>query len=487
MLNYAHLLSASAIHIYLVHIMITKPMTGYRPTLLNTLHIWKILLILSAITLLISLSFTSQASTSSQKEFETLQKEVAVLSHLYYQEAAKELKGTFYIKRSVKALKSTIINLVNNNQHALANAVILANFPLIKKHIDSREMPIFLAQLLKHNIWKSADNLAQHGLNNGRYFSQSKIHYLLAEYYFSQNNIDKTVEHLTSIESSKPLSKKERDYATLLFGISLQKKKKHREALKIYDKIIPESEYYGHSRLNIATAHIRQGWWTDAQIAIEEALQQKAPESQKEINNRLLLILGYSQLQHEFYRNARKTFRRVSLDSQYMNRALHGIGLCALSQKDFPGAINAFSHLQTIENTELPTLESYLLVPYTYNRMDNLDQAAAGYSEAIAFYEIKTRELNAQVDAIRENLSAPIQPDMLALLPDIEIQTHQMLNELDIEQSHHTTQKKIRELKAKLNRHLATKVIGALQKKSENLKSYLSQSQYGLAKLYDAP
>ncbi|MFL0799658.1 MAG: hypothetical protein K6L80_04345 [Agarilytica sp.] len=467
--------------------MITKPMTAYRPKRLPLLHLWKTLLIVSAIALLISLSLTSQATTNSEKEFEALQNEVAVLSHLYYQEAAKELKGTFYIKPSIKALKSTVINLVKNNQHALANAVILANFPLIKKHIDSREMPIFLGQLLEHNIWKSANNLAQHGLENGRYFSQSKIHYLLAEYYFSQNHIDKTIEHLTSIESSKPLSKNERDYATLLFGISLQKKKKHREALKIYEKIVPESEYYGHSRLNIATAHIRQGWWTDAQIAIEEALQQKTPESQKEINNRLLLILGYSQLQHEFYRNARKTFRRVSLDSKYMNRALHGIGLCALSQKDFLGAINAFGHLQTIENTELPTLESYLLVPYTYNRMDNLDQAAAGYSEAIAFYQIKTRELNAQIDAIRENLEAPIKEDMLALLPEIENQTHQMLNELDTEQSHRATQKKIRALQSKLNRHLAIKVIGALQIKAENLKSYLSQSQYGLAKLYDAP
>ncbi len=469
--------------------MINMPMSGYRPTLLNTLHIWKTLLILSAVVLLISLSLTSHSGTNTrnQNEFEKLQKEVADLSHLYYQEAAKELKGTFYIKRSVKALKSTVVNLVSNNQHALANAVILANFPLIKKHIDSREMPIFLAQLLKHNIWKSADSLAKHGLDNGRYFSQSKIHYLLAEYYFSQNHIDKSIKHLTSIESSKPLTKNERDYATLLFGITLQKQKKHREALKIYEKIAPESEFYGHSRLNIATAHIRQGWWTDAQIAIEEALQQNAPESQKEINNRLLLILGYSQLQNEFYRNARNTFRRVSLDSQYMNRALHGIGLCALSQKDFPGAINAFSRLQTLVNSELPSLESYLLVPYTYNRMDNIDQAAAGYAEAIAFYEIRSRELNAQITALRENLSAPILPDMLALLPDIEKQTHQMLNELDIEQSHTSTQKKIHKLKAKLNRHLATKVIGALQVKSENIKSYLSQSQYGLAKLYDAP
>ncbi len=443
--------------------------------------------ILSIAMLILTFSTLSQANPQKSTEFDALHRETSALAHMYYKEAARELKGTFYIKRSVSDLKKAVVKLAKNEQHALANAVILANFPLIKKHIDSREMPIFLAQLLNHNIWKSAQELANEALRNGRYRTQSKTNYLLAEYYFSHDNLKKSIEHLTAIESSKPLTQNERDYATLIFGISLQRKKQHRKALKIYEKIESTSDYYGHSRLNMAIGYIRQGWWTDAEIAIADALLQKPPEELKEINNRLLLVLGYSQLQHEFYRNARKTFRKVGLDSRYMNRALHGIGLCAISQKDYPGAINAFKHLQSNEQEDVSSLESYLLVPYTQNRMGELDQAAAGYSEAVVFYEIKARELEASVSIREANPKLPLNDAELASLSDIAKKTHRMLHELDAQSSRVSTQKKIQTLKLKLNRALSAEWVRSTQEKADNLKSYLSQSQYGLAKLYDAP
>ncbi len=430
------------------------------------------------------LAFSVQGQASS---FEKLHSDIGRVSQQYYIEAARELHGTFYIKKKIKSLEATIIKLTNNDQYALANAVILANMPLIKKNIDKPEFSTFLSQLLDHNIWDSAEDLASYALTEGRYYTQEKARYLLAEYFFSHNDYDNTIKYLTAIESSKPLSAEERDYATLMFGIILQKQKKHREALEIYKKIQPGSQYYRHSRLNIAIAHIRQGWWTDAQLAIEEALSLPTPEKQPEINNRLLLVLGYSQLQHEFYRNARLTFRKIGLDSQYMNRALHGIGRCALSQKDYLGAINAFTYLQTSENPNLSTYESYLLLPYAQNKMGDLDKASLGYTEAVTYFEVKTREIDAQVAVLKAQPEQTISETHMALLPELSQQTHKMINQLDIKMSSPTIQKKVTSLRLSLNEALSRQTIDKLAEHKEYLKSYLSQSQYGLAKLYDSP
>ncbi len=450
----------------------------------------RILLLPHAILLTIGILFwptTLYATSEADAAFRELASEISEVSHLYYQEAAHELKNTHYIKRSLRDLKRTVTQLIEAEEHALANAVILANFSLIKKNIDHKSMPFFLAQLLEHNIWQGAQSLVDTALARGSLATKSEVNYLLGEYYFTHDDLAQAIKHLTAIESSRPLSQDERDYATLIFGIALQKEKKHRQALKIYQKIKTGSSYFGHSRLNMAIAHIRQEWWTDAQIAIDEALEVTPPKGQEEINNRLLLVLGYSQLQNEFYRNARETFRKISLNSDYMNRALHGIGLCAISQKDYLGAINAFSRLRNSDSNELVVLESHLLIPYTYNRVGDLDKAALGYSEAIAFYENITREMNARRLLLNASNSAEINAQAVASLPPYMQENYRMLTNLNAQQSSPAIQAKIKSAKDKLHRIITKTLIVNLDETSKHVKSYLSQSQYGLAKLYDTP
>lgn len=425
-------------------------------------------------------------SEQIEQNFESIANEIGVVSQKYYDQASAELKGTIYIKRSLKELKKTIVYFLENDQDAFANAIILANFPLIKKNIDHKTMPIFIAQLLDHKIERSALELAEEAFNYASFYTQSKVHYVLGEYYFSHNQYQKAIKHLTSIETSKPLTKGEADYATLIFGIILQKQKKHREALKIYQKIEEDSKYYPASRLNMAIAHVRQGWWTDAQLAIEEALASDKFDHEDELNNRLLVILGYSQLQHEFYRNARKTFRKVSLNSQYMQRALHGIGLCALSQKDFVGAINAFRRLKESPSEDLVSLEAHLLVPFGYNQIGELDKASNGYSDAIDFFQLKASELGAQITLLEASGASEIKAEWLEKISSGKQQVYRILHALDEPQATKKQRKRIQSLKRSLNKSITQVIVNETQDYISHLNSYMSQSQYGLAKLYDS-
>jgi len=321
-------------------------------------------------------------------------------------------------------------------------------------------------------------------LEQGSTFTVSRVHYLLGEYFFDRSELEKSFQHLTAIKSSEALKPNQRDYATIMFGISLQQRKDHRKALKFYERIEKDSLYYSYAKLNAAVANIRQGWWTDAQIAIESALAQQTPPSFKEITNRLILVMGYSQLQNEFYRNARKTFRKISLDSRYANKALLGIGLCALKQKDYGGALNAFIRLQNSSKEELSTIEAYLLVPYSYDRMGDLDQASILYSEAIAYFERKILDLELIKRRYAKN-NGVFSKQELEIASTILAQKYRRLHEFDLTIASASLQKRIAALKIDYQREIVADLENDTEKTIDAVKSYMSQSQYGLAKLYD--
>lgn len=450
--------------------------TSYRPKLHRCLFI-------SIVFVFSQAAYAEQ--TEAQEHFALYQK-FAEISDTYYLEASRELAGTVYIKKDIASLRKHVEKLINNDSEVLANAVILANFPKILSNLDAKHSPFFLSQLLKHDIWESAQTLATRIFSEGNLYTRSRAHYYLGQYFFDRGVVNETFKHLSDIEESKALTPKQRDYATIMFGISLQKIKKHRDAVKIYEKVPTKSYYYSYAQLNIAVAYIRQGWWTDAKIAIEKALEiTPKDKALNEMNNRLLVVLGYSQLQNEFYRDARKTFRRVSLDSQYVNRAMLGLGLCALSQRDFEGAVNAFERLRQRPGSDLPVLEATLMVPYSLDSMGALDEAAINYSEAIAFFENKLRQLQEEKNALTFSDGTRLKSEWIEQSAPLIKRYYAFFDKFELDRISGDLRKRINSLKTKYREVIVTQAIANNASRYDNVRSYLSQSQYGLAKLYD--
>lgn len=386
---------------------------------------------------------------------------------------------------NVKTLYRQVERSDNQHNYKSSVSLILANTSLINNNIDSEYSAYFVRILLKNGLTSSGKQIANYAIENGNFETGSKMHYELASHYFNQNNLDLATKHLTSIEEREALTEKQQDYATLIFGVSFQRNKKHREAINIYNKIEKPSYYYSYAQLNSAIANIRQGWWTDAHIAIENALATEIPSELGEISNRLLVVLAYSQIQNEFYRNARKTFGKVSLDSVYVDKALLGMGLCALNQKDYIGAINAFSRLKQRSNDDaLSVMEAYLLVPYSYDRMGEIDKAAEGYADAISFFESKIFLLDAQLLSLTQTGSIPLSPLLKQALPKNIVHMKERLDALD-ESANTKIADQIKSVKSQVNSDIAHKLKRIIQEKNGSIKSYISQSQYGLAKLYD--
>lgn len=432
----------------------------------------------------------SHSATTQENDIEQLEQQFRQVSQQFYQHKARQ-QSTF---NKLDELYSRAKSAFAKNNPILAVGAIVANLELAKKNISDSKVQYLVARLLEHNEYHTAQALFQHAQESGDPYTTSKFNYLLANYYVERKAWDKAQQYLSAIEIQNALTRPESDYATILFGVIMQMHKQHRESVKFYDRVPDTSDYYGYAQLNKAVAFIRQGWWTDAHIAINNALEKKSPAHIEEFNNRLYLVLGYSQLHHEFYRDARQTFRHIGLKSRYVNQALLGIGLCALHQGDFVGALNAFKLLQDKKTDDIYVTESYLLLAFVYEQMGQHATASAHYSEAIAYYQGRVAGAELESAKVKNSLSAS-NTDFdyttlsKAVFQEIPADIRANLARLELfsrETRDPRLAKKINDLKHQYNQAVLSLSQAVLAEQTQVLQSYLSQSQFGVAKLFDS-
>lgn len=431
---------------------------------------------------------TTKIDATTKIKLAQLTQEFNELSQQYYLNVSRSITNATPAT-SLKALIKTVEALEASGDITRAIATVIDNNAILVKYSSYKEINDIIEFLLKHDLITLAEEYYQLITMNADVYVTSKTDYLFARYYFNYQDYLTTIRYVTSISLAEVLSEEQKDYTTLIFGASLQEIQKHREAIPILQKISPDSIYYSYAQLNIAIANIRQGWWTDGHLAIKNALQHTTSENNNdpinnELKNRLYLVLGYSQFQNEFYRNARDNFRKIELDSIYINRALLGLGLSALSQKDYDAALNAFTYLKNSKTADLAHAEAHIMLPYTYEIMNEIEQATILYTESIAFFEKKV------LDITKKNLqlkNLPIKAlvmecnkDNKAISQMLSI-TQRMLTEANSDEM----RSKVANILHKLQDTCTTMADHANATMIENIQSYQSQSQFALARLYD--
>jgi hypothetical protein len=251
----------------------------------------------------------------------------------------------------------------------------------------------------------------------------------------------------------------------------------------------------------MAIANIRQGWWTDGHILIEQALAQSESKQQEESLNRLYLTLGYSFLNQEYYRHSRNAFRKVGLRSTYTNKALLGLSLTAANQEDFIGALNAAKILKQQTTYALPVDEAYLLIPYYYEKLQQHTTATSGYTEAVTYYQkriskIKTL-INSPIDVshylvknqqttsiLIENNPINFSQDYPEFILENYIKLHRYPPYLAILDNEELNEE-FTQLRDTYENLIKNMIHTILKQRIQHLNSYMDQSRFGLARLYD--
>ncbi len=455
---------------------------------------------LKGLSLLSLCIFMAQPASASRKainaEIQRLEARFKNLSTAFYQDSSTKADDNLQTLTNIDQLLSTVNKLSDSNQSITAIQLIYLNIETVEDNLDTKAVFKVIELLLENNEWNLANTLFRAIKSDGDKSLLATVQFIFAKYHAQRNEWQQTNRLLEGIFTE--LSDEDAAYAYLLNGSALQHLKKHRQAVKNYNKIPLTSPYYSHAQLNIAIANIRQGWWTDAQTKIQALIKQSSKTNKDELTNRIYLVLGYALLQREYYRDARNAFRHIGLNSKYTNRALLGIGLTATSQGDFIGGLNALTILKDKKTYDLSVDESYLLVPYVYEKLQQEITVTTSYTEAMNYYQRRISMLDKVSTQHADFLNLKYRQkasnfiiqsnnfDYGSQYPESFINNYRRLNEFNNVAVNSKIKNKISKLITRFDTTYQNIVSNLSRQRIDYLKSYLNQSRYGLARLYDS-
>lgn len=439
------------------------------------------------------------AAQVTPAEIKALEKRFRAISTEVYSDLVRQNRFAKNSFKTIEALEQETLNLASQDKHVQAIYLIRKHLNLIKNNIDNRSIFYLIEVLLAHNEWNTANEILATVRSEGDKSLLSNVTFVYAKYFINRKEWSKALENLDGVINDLPTE--DANYALLLQGIADQNLKKHRTAVKYYSRISETSKYHSLAVLNTAVAYIRQGWWTDAKLIIDKLLENPKAKVSDEMVNRLYLVSGYSLLEQGYYRHARDAFRNISLDSQYTNRALLGIALTATNQEDFIGALNAINILKQKKSQDLSVDESHLLLPYIYEKLKQHMTASKGYTEALGFYQVRIKSINSLMTpelGLSQEIRISANKSKLHLgdniinftrqFPKSFLENHSALESL----RQHVDDNMKKNTRQKFERFYAAHTLmlkrmtrSLLDTRIGFLNSYMSQSRFGLARLYD--
>lgn len=425
-----------------------------------------------------------------------LDDEFITLSSIIYQQPIESSNSPLDVIADIDRLLTEIKQMSDGGRSIAAIQLLSLNINTLQDNLDHQAVIAITELLLDNNVWNQAHSLLQRLKQESDSNILATVQFLFAKYHAERHEWSQVNERLRGIFSE--LSADNAAYAYLLKGVALQKLKKHRQSTEFYSNIPASSRYYVYAQLNTAIANIRQGWLTNAQSSINDLIHDLPRNISDELTNRLYLVLGYALLQKEYYRDARESFRNIGLSSRYANRALLGIALTATSQGDFVGGINALSILKDKDTTDLSVDESYLVIPYVYERLQQEMTVINSYNEAMDYYQQRIQQLDkishqqwkfSSVQFNSQTSSLIIRNNSLdygAFYPKSFINNYHLLLDFSYSIKASKLQQRIKALLTNYDDVFQHIIDQLISQRKKHLNSYLNQSRYGLARLYDS-
>jgi tetratricopeptide (TPR) repeat protein len=221
----------------------------------------------------------------------------------------------------------------------------------------------------------------------------SLARYYLAKHDYLKGYWDEALNGFESVRDGVPLDML--DKKRVMQAVILQNKKRHDEAISLLSEIAPSSQYYAYARFNMAMSHLRKGWWSDAEEIIQSLLKKdnSVHNLSPYLRDRFYIALGYSQLQRAYYREAYSSLKKVSAEGPYSYKAQLGLAIVAAEQEKYQESLKILENLKQAYAKQLVTEEAHIVTPFILESIGSLDITTAYYSNAIEHYQASMQEI----------------------------------------------------------------------------------------------
>ena len=221
---------------------------------------------------------------------------------------------------------------------------------------------------------------------DGAWFNLAKLRYRRGFYPEAE-------QALTQIQDNLP-EYRQAERWNLLANIYLQQKQ-YDQAVATLQKFSGDSSWEAYAHFNLGVALVKLG---RLEQGIEELLlvgKMKSDSSELiALRDKANLALGYAYLQHKQPEAASDAFNRVRLNGPLSNQALLGVGWAWNMQAQYNMALLPWIELKSRSAFDPAVQESYLAIPYNFEKIAKPNLALVYYTGAIKSYEAQLRKLD---------------------------------------------------------------------------------------------
>ena len=218
------------------------------------------------------------------------------------------------------------------------------------------------------------------------WFNLSKLRYQRGFYTEAE-------QALTKIQDGLP-DYREAERLNLLANIYLNQQKYDKAVATLKD-FPDESSWEAYAKFNLGVAFVKLG-------KLEEGIDQlTSVGTMKPGSNELIalrdkanLALGYAHLKHEQPEAASDAFNRIRLNGPLSNQALLGVGWAWNMQAQYNMALLPWIELKSRSTFDPAVQESYLAIPYNFEKIAKPKLALVYYTGATKGYEAQLRKLD---------------------------------------------------------------------------------------------
>ena len=163
----------------------------------------------------------------------------------------------------------------------------------------------------------------------------------------------------------------------------------------------PQEEWVGYAKYNIGVTLIRLNRIAQG-VAILDEVGRLTPSNAavRGLRDKANVALGYAWLQAERPLEAKTPLQRVRLDGPFSSKALLGVGWSDAAVENFDSALVPWMALRRRSLLDPAVQEGLLAVPYAFNRLGAVDQAATHYLDAVAAFDAELLRLERSIGSI---------------------------------------------------------------------------------------
>jgi hypothetical protein len=161
-------------------------------------------------------------------------------------------------------------------------------------------------------------------------------------------------------------------------------------------------DWTAYAQFNLGVALVRRDRLADAIPYLDRVGRiETRSEELLSLKDKANLALGFALLQAQRAADAKPILQRVRLEGPYSSKALLGVGWADAGVGEFKRALVPWLTLRKRNLLDSAVQESFLTVPYAYNKLSATGQAAEYYNSAIESFDAEMKRIDDSIEQIR--------------------------------------------------------------------------------------